>query len=88
MGLIQMKRFNLNNNESGLAPIIYVMVIGLIAVAGVGTYAYFTQPDVTYNVAEGGIFNIAGVEIDSLQLIAVVIGVILFIAMWYKGTNK
>jgi len=79
-----MKR-NFKNNESGLAPIIYVAVIGLLAITGIGTYAYFTQPDITYNVAEGGIFNIAGVEIDSLQLIAVVIGIVLFIAMWYKA---
>lgn len=83
-----MKKLNIKNNNYGIAPIIYVIVLGIIAVAGVGTYSYFAQPDITYNIAEGGLFNIAGVEIDSLQLIAVVVGVILFIAIWYKTTKK
>ena len=78
-----MKR-NLNKDNNGLAPIVYVAVIGIIAIAGIGTYAYFTQPDVTYNIAEGGLFNIAGIELSSLEVIAVAMGIILLVAYLFK----
>lgn len=79
---------NINKDTNGLAPIIYLGLIGIIAIAGIGTYAYFSQPDITYNIAEGGLFNIAGVELSSLEIVAVAMGTLLVIAFLFKTRKK
>jgi len=92
MGLIEMKnrltisknQRDIVKNESALAPVIWGLLILGTVIATAGTYAYFSQPDITYNVAEGGLFNIAGVELSSLEVIAVAMGVLLTIAFLFK----
>lgn len=79
---------NLNKNTNGLAPIFYLLVVGLVAVGGISAYAYFTAPDVTYNVAEGGFFNIAGIEISSFEIVAIAMGILIFVAYVIKTQSK
>ena len=86
-----MTKRKITQDTRGLAPIVYIVVLGAIAIGAVGAYSYFQDPDVTYQVAEGGLFNIAGLEIGTLEALMVVVGVVFLAFIWLnsrKGTGN
>lgn len=84
----EMKNRDIHSDNQGIAPIIWGLLVAITVVAGAGAYSYFSQPDVTYNIAEGGLFNIAGVEISSLELVAVAIAILLIIFYIFKSRKS
>ena len=62
----------LANNTSGVAPIVWVLAIGL-SVLGAGViYTAVQKPDITYNISDP-IFSVAGVDMSGLVIIAIVV---------------
>ena len=87
MGLI--KR-NMVLDESGIAPIIWGIVLLGSLIAGLGVYQITQRPDVTYNIQDTG-FSLAGIGIDSTTLIIILGGVVLlflWLGMRKKPTSK
>lgn len=77
-------------DENGIAPfiafVITALVIGGIAIAGLGVYQITQKPDVTYNITDTG-FSLAGLEIDSIWII--IIGAVIFFAfVWLSRRPK
>lgn len=76
---------NLTNDESAIAPAIVALIIMGVALVGtVGAVAYFTQPDITYNISEGGLFSIAGLELSGLEIILAVCGILFAIVYFFR----
>lgn len=81
------------HNTHGVAwlgiPVAYWVLAGIITtVAAVGAYSYFQEPDVTYNISEGGLFSLAGLEIGGMELVAIIIGIVFVIAFVYMSMGK
>lgn len=83
MGIVKRK---FANDENGIAPIIWAIVLAGSLIAGIGVYQFTQRPDITYNITDTG-FSIAGLEIDSLWVI-IIGAMIIFGLMWYFGRKK
>lgn len=79
-----MKR-KIQSDISAVAPIIWGLLIVGGLVASYGVYSYFQEPDVVYNISEGGLFSIAGLEIGGLELVAIIVSVVIVIALIFKN---
>lgn len=77
MGL---KQKRLKNNESGIAFIVWAIVLIAGAVASLGVYQITQRPDITYNITDTG-FSFAGIDMSWLVIIAIAV-VLLFLFMF------
>lgn len=74
---------NLKNNTSGVAPIVWVVALG-ITLLGVGViYNATRQPDIVYNISDP-IFSIAGVDMSGLVIIAIVIVALIVLMLAFR----
>lgn len=79
----------LTHNNNAIAPLVWVGILGVIALVGtVATVTYFSQPDVTYNISEGGLFSIAGLEITGLEFIILIVIAIFVFVMLFRNMGK
>ena len=67
----------LRKDNSGLAPVIWVIVLAGIAIAGLGTYQITQRPDITYNISDTG-FSLAGLDVSWFMVLAIA-GVVVFV---------
>lgn len=71
------KSRKITNNCDGIGPLVLLLVIGGLAIAGVSAYQIFSRPDITYNISETGLSFAGGSA--SWIIIAAVGFVVVFI---------
>lgn len=88
MGLVKRRAERLGWDDSGVAPIIWAIVLIGGAVVGIAGYTVLvSQPDITYNITDAGI-SFAGIDIGSDMLILIVASVIILIILFFRRKPK
>lgn len=85
MGL---SKYQMWTDDTGITPGIAALII-LVAgsIISVGAVAYFSQPNITYNVSDTG-FSFAGIGSDTITLIVAVIVVLALIWLLMRRPKK
>ena len=84
----QENKRNLNNNTSGVAPIVWVVALGITLLGAGVIYNATRQPDVVYNISDP-IFSLAGVDMSGLVIIVIaVIALIVLMLAFRRKPNQ
>ena len=84
MNKISKLRLGLQNDNSGLAPILWALFIAGSLIVGIGVYQVTQRPDVTYNITDTG-FSLAGVDVSFFAVIGVVIVILFMVVLWARS---
>lgn len=73
----------MQNDNVGIAPIVWAILIAGTLIAGIGVYQVTQRPDITYNITDTG-FSLAGVDVSFFAVIGIVILIIFGIMLYFR----